>query len=84
MVTINGGDRWRTGLAHDYAELPGVNVEYCFDARLPESSQSPRLRASDTDRRCPQCERLEYVGAASHAAIDQYWDSAPDRCNYLG
>src|SRR5208282_221202 len=84
VVTVNGGDRGRTGLAHYYSELPGVNVEYCFDARLPKSSQSPCLRAADTDRRRPQCERLEYVGAASNAAIDQYWDSAPDRCDYLG
>ena len=84
VITVNGSNGWRTSLTHDYAEFPGVHVEYCFDARLPERSQSPDLRAADTDRRRSQCERLEYVGAASNAAIDQYRDSAPDRCNDLG
>src|SRR5215472_18435116 len=77
-------ERGRPGLAHDRHEFAVEDVEHRLDAALTEGSQPPGLRPADADRGRPERERLEDVGAAADAAVDEHRDAALDGGHHLG
>ena len=52
-------------------DLPAQQVENVCDAFLPVHRETPHHRAPDQDRAGSEAERLENIGAASNAAVEQ-------------
>src|SRR5215469_15141614 len=59
------------------------NLDHALCAGGAECRKSPPRRASDLDAIGPQCERLEDVGAATDAAIEQDGNPAIHGSHYL-
>src|ERR1700690_2095373 len=71
--------RGRTGLAHDLQQFAVEDVDHSFDAGLTEGGESPDLRPADADRGRAEGQRLEHVGTAAHAAVEQHGYASADR-----
>jgi len=54
-------------------------VEHVPHAFLPGDGEPPHHGTSDEDRTRAECKRLEHVGAAAHAAVEQHFGAAVDR-----
>jgi hypothetical protein len=77
-------DAQRPHLAHDGGELAVHDLQHAVYASLAEGCEAPDVRPADADRAGAQAERLQNVGPAAHAAIDQHRDVAAHRLDDLG
>src|SRR5258708_3010176 len=59
-------------------------VEHAFDARLAEGTEPPEVWPADSDGTRAQRQRLDDIGAAPEAGIDQHGNAAVDRLDDLG
>ena len=76
--------RRRAELLHGGARLLLQQVEHALDARLAEGAEPPEIGPADADGARAERQRLDDVGAAAEARIDQHRDAAVDRLDDLG
>src|SRR6266446_2208801 len=60
------------------------DLKAALDPGLTERRKPPYVRSADANRRGPESQRLENVGPAAKAAVNQDWHLAADRLNHLG
>src|ERR1700742_5218982 len=66
-------------LLHDRFEFAIQNAEHRFYPRLSESCQAPTVGAPNSNGSCAERERLQNIGAASHAPIHENRNAAIHR-----
>src|SRR5262245_50172301 len=66
------------GLTHHQLELTAEKREHGLDSLLSKRRQTPDVGPADSNRRRAERERLEDVGPASKAAVDEDRHSASD------
>src|SRR5438552_10404289 len=64
-------DGRRTDLLHGGVELDAQQLQHALDARLAERAETPDVWPPDADRARAEAQRLDDVGAAAEAGIDQ-------------
>src|SRR5919201_1674679 len=65
---LDGG---RADLLHHGVRLDAQELEHAFDAGLPEGAEAPDIGPPDAHRRRAHAQRLDDIGAAAEAGIDQ-------------
>src|SRR5882672_1411369 len=76
-------ERRRADLLHDGAQLDAQQLEHALDAGLAERAQAPDIRPADAHAARAQRERLDDIGAAAKAAVDEDRHAAADRLDDL-
>src|SRR5712672_2662823 len=77
-LDVRGAD-----LLHHAVGLDAQELEHALDAGLAERAQTPDVGAPDADGRCAHAQRLDDVGAAAEARVDQDRDAALHRLDDL-
>ena len=72
-------ERGRAHLLHLGAGLVAQQLKRALDTRLAEGAESPEIGPADADCRCAHAQRLDDVGAAAEAGVDQHRHVAGDR-----
>jgi len=65
-------------LPYGELQLALQNLEHPIDTRLTERTEPPQKRTADADRFRAERQRLEHVGAAPHAAVDEHRNAIAD------
>src|SRR5271166_3128628 len=81
---VNGCDRLRAAVPHDQLQLTLKNFEHAIDTRLPERSQPPQERASDSYRLSSQRQCLEDVGAPPNSPVNEHRNPIADFVDDFG
>src|SRR5436190_5461536 len=76
-------DRGRADERHRPLELGIEDLEHPGDADLPEGPQPPDLRAADASHVRADRQRLEHVGTAADAAVEQHRHRSANRFDHL-
>src|ERR1700733_5973032 len=69
-------DRADAALLHGRAGFGAHEIEYALDAFLAEGAQPPEIWPADADRLRAHRERLDRIGAAPKAAVDDHGHAA--------
>src|SRR5438045_1888923 len=75
--------RRRARLAHHHLRLLAQEGEHRLHSFLAERRESPDVWPSNPRRRRAERERLEDVGAAANAAVDDYRNTAAHALDYF-
>jgi len=74
-------ERRRAELLHRDVGLGAQNSEHAFDAVLTKGAEAPQVGPTDTHRLRAHGQRLDDVGAAAEATVDQHRHAAADHVN---
>src|ERR1044071_1620265 len=74
----------RADLLHGGVEFDPHQLEHALDTGLPEGAETPDVRAADADRAGAEAQRLDDVGAAAEARVDQDRHAPAHRLDDLG
>src|ERR1700733_15891297 len=66
-------------LLHGGAGFRAYDLEHALDTFLAECAEPPQIRPADTDRLRAHRERLDRIGAAAEAAVDDHGHAALHR-----
>src|SRR5882672_7512150 len=72
------GDGTRAAIAHRQFQLALQDLQHAIDAGLAEGAEPPQKWTTDADTLGAERKRLEHIGAAAHAAIDEHRNAAAD------
>jgi len=76
-------DRRSTDLLHDGVRLDAQQFERTLDAWLPEGAEAPDIRPAHAHRGRSHAQRLDDIGAAAEARVDQDRNAALYRFDYF-
>src|SRR4051794_21883110 len=77
-------DGRNAAIAHRHDQLRAEDVDDALDTGLSVSGEAPDVRAANADRPGAEGQRLEDLGAAAEASVDQDGEVAADGVDHFG